>query len=280
MSTWLFWLPVLVAGLVAGGSSGLMGTYLVGGRIPLLGVCIAHAALAGAVLGALFGVPTSWLTVPALLVACLCALGLGILSPDRIRLDANILLGVAFSVSLGLAFLGIGLLSSWGRPDNEVRNLLWGSLAFCRWGDVVRIGAAAALTLLLLTVFGKELSAVMFSRGHAAAAGIHDTLVWTGFLVLAAIVLTVNFQTVGGLMIYSLMTNPAVGAFLLVRGHSRAALVSSLLGAFCGLGGFLLAACLDLPTGATTVLLSAAVVAAAFGASAWRARRSSQGLSG
>ena len=38
------------------------------------------------------------------------------------------------------------------------------------------------------------------------------------FLLLASLVLTVNFQTVGGLMIYSLLANPAVAAARLVRG--------------------------------------------------------------
>jgi len=97
----------------------------------------------------------------------------------------------------------------------------------------------------------------------AAAAGIHVTLVWTGFLVLTAAVLTVNFQTVGGLMIYSLMTNPAAAAFQLVKGCGRALALAALLGAVSGLGGFLIAAVTDLPSGAMVVLLSSALVAIA-----------------
>ena len=100
----------------------------------------------------------------------------------------------------------------------------------------------------------------MFSREHASAAGIHATGIWTGFLVLTSVVLTVNFQTVGGLMIYSLMTNPAVAAFQLVRGCGRALALSALLGALCGLGGFLVAAATDLPTGAMIVILSSLLV--------------------
>jgi len=41
-----FWAPVMVGGLVAGSSSGLLSVYIVGMRIPFLGVCVAHAALA------------------------------------------------------------------------------------------------------------------------------------------------------------------------------------------------------------------------------------------
>ncbi|NLF10039.1 MAG: metal ABC transporter permease, partial [Pirellulaceae bacterium] len=92
------------------------------------------------------------------------------------------------------------------------------------------------------------------------------------FLILTSVVLTVNFQTVGGLMIYSLLTNPAVAAFLLVKGYGRALLLSAALGLLSGLGGFLLAAATDLPTGAMIVILSSLLVGVAWVIAALRRR--------
>lgn len=263
MFDFAFWLPVMVAGLVGGASSGVLGVYIVGMRIPFLGVCISHAALAGAVFGELAGLTGSWLLLPALAAAVITALALGLGSPHRTGMDSNVLLGILFSATMGLAFLGIGLFGILGKSDNNVRNLLWGSLVFCRWSDVHwMLGIATALALFL-TAFHKEMRAILFSRLDAAAAGIHVTLVWSGFLVLTAAVLTVNFQTVGGLMIYSLMTNPAAAAFQLVKGCGRALALAAVLGAVSGLGGFLIAAATDLPSGAMVVLLSSALVAVA-----------------
>lgn len=51
----VFWAPVMAGGALAGASSGVLGTFIVGMRIPFLGVCVAHAALAGAVFGGLCG---------------------------------------------------------------------------------------------------------------------------------------------------------------------------------------------------------------------------------
>lgn len=260
-----FWLPVMLSGMLAGVSTGVMGVYVVGMRMPFLGVCVSHAALAGAVFGALCGLHGQALLMPALLAALAAALALGLLSPDRIRMDSNILLGSLFSLSMGLSFLGIGLFPRFGRSDNEVRNLLWGSLTFCRWNDVWLLVAASAAVAAFVGVFGKEMRAILFCRTQAAAAGIRTTIVWTGFLVLTSFVLTVSFQTLGGLMIYSLMTSPAVAAFQLVRGHRATIWTTAAIGMFCGLGGFLIAAIADLPTGAVTVLLCSAVVFLATG---------------
>ena len=43
----VLWAPVMAGGALAGASSGVLGTFIVGMRIPFLGVCVAHAALAG-----------------------------------------------------------------------------------------------------------------------------------------------------------------------------------------------------------------------------------------
>lgn len=257
---WLFWLPVMCAGVLSGASSGLLGVYVVGMRIPFLAVCVAHAALAGAVFGALAGLTGQMIMLPALAAAVVTALLLGLLEHRIVRIDSNVIIGVLFSLSMGLAFLGIGLFSVLGRADNEIRNLLWGSLNFCRWSDVALMGGTTVVLAAFVGLFRKELRALLFSRLHATAAGIRAGLVWTAFLVLTSAALTVNFQTVGGLMIYSLITNPAVAAFQLTRGHDRCLALAVAFGGLTSLSGFLLAALCDLPTGATIVIVSSLLV--------------------
>ena len=259
----VFWAPVMAGGALAGASSGLLGTFIVGMRIPFLGVCVAHAALAGAVFGGLCGLEGPSLLWPALGGATITALALGLANPHRAGLDDNILLSFLFSATMGLAFLGIGLYGILGKSDNDVRSLLWGSLNFCRWRDVrLMLGTTLALAAYLAIYF-KELRAIMFSRADAEAAGIRVRIVWSGFLVLTAATLTVNFQTVGGLMIYSLISNPAAAAFQIARGCRRVLLLAALFGAASGLGGFLIAAWTDLPSGAVIVLVSSALLCGA-----------------
>ncbi len=256
----IFWAPVLVGGLLAGGSCGLLSVYIVGMRIPFLGVCVAHAALAGAVFGALAGLEGQMLLLPALGSAVITAMLLGLADPRRVNMDANVVMGLLFSVTMGLAFVGFGLFSVLGKSDNDVRNLLWGSLNYCQWNDVALMLIAFGLLLIFVFAFQKEMRAILFSRVDSHATGIHATAVWTGFLILSAILITVNFQTVGGLMIYSLITNPAAAAFQLTKGNGRTIILATILGSASGLGGFLLSAITDLPSGAVIVLVSSLLV--------------------
>ncbi len=256
----VFWAPVMAGGALAGASSGVVGTFIVGLRIPFLGVCVAHAALAGAVFGGLCGWEGQQLLWPALAGAVFTALALGLTNPERAHLDDNTVLSFLFSATMGLAFLGIGLYGILGKSDHDVRSLLWGSLNFCRWRDVrLMLGTALALAVYI-ALFFKELRAILFSRADAEAAGIRATAVWTGFLILTASTLTVNFQTVGGLMIYSLISNPAAAAFQVGRGFKPVLWLSAGFGLASGLGGFLIAAATDLPSGAVIVLVSSALL--------------------
>lgn len=269
----LFWLPVMVSGFMGGASCGVLGVYIVGMRIPFLGVCVSHAALAGVVFGELMGLAGPSVFLVALSVATATALSLGLLDPALWRVDTNVIMSLLFSVTMGFAFLGIGLFSVLGRSDHAVRNLLWGSLVFCRWSEATWVLVTAVALLAFIGAFFKEMVAILFSRSDARAMGIPATAVWSGFLVLAATVLTVNFQTIGGLMIFSLITNPASAAFQLGRGARRTLWMAGAFGAASGLGGFALAAVTDLPSGAMVVLLSASFVLLAALSRRWRSAR-------
>lgn len=71
-------------------------------------------------------------------------------------------------------------------------------------------------------------------------------------------------------MIYSLLTNPAAAAFLLVRGYGRALALAAVFGVVSGLGGFLICRATDLPAGAMIVILSSVLVGLAAAVARWR----------
>lgn len=260
LSSLVFWLPALLCGFLSGTTCGTLGSFIVGMRIPFIGICVAHAALAGAVFGALLGMEGPWLMLPALALSGLTSLTLGIANPRWIKMDDNVMMSVLFSATMGLAFLGMGLFAVMGRSDGDVRSLLWGSIAFCRWSDVWIMLAVGLLLIGFILIFYRELQAIVFSRELATASGIRTGFIWGSFLVLTALVFTVSLQSVGGLMVYSLVTNPAAAAFQLTRGTARALLLSAFLGMVSGLGGFALSAWSDLPCGAVIVLLSSLIV--------------------
>lgn len=251
---------ILVAALVGGGSAGLLGVFVVGMRMPFLAVGAAHFALAGAVFGEVFGLGHRGCAFAG---AAAGAGALGLAMRGR-RLDPNVALGVLFSLSMGVAFLGIGLSQG---PRSALLGLLWGSLLFVSATQLVLIVLAAAALAAFVVVFDARLRVLLFSR-ELAGVLYREGVLFSLFLLLAAGVITVNLETVGGLMLYSLISNPAVAALRWARSYPAALALGGLFGALSALGGFVIAYWLDLPAGACIVLVSSALV----GVALWRSR--------
>lgn len=249
--------PILAAAVLGGGLAGLLGIFVVGLRMPFLAVASAHAALAGAVLGGLAGL----LPGPCGFAGAMAGAGLLILLVGGRDVDPNVALGSLFSLMLGIAFLGIGLSPG---PKSSALNLMWGSLLFVTPRQILLMGFLTAGTLAFLWIFHKELKLLLFSR-EIAALLIPANLILGALLVLEAGIITVNLETVGGLLLYSLICNPAAVALKVARRFGAALLLSGTLGAASAVGGFLAAWALDLPVGACIVLVSSLPVAAALG---------------
>ncbi|MEN6333581.1 MAG: metal ABC transporter permease [Phycisphaerales bacterium] len=254
-----FFYTVLLAGVIAGASCGLLGVYIVGLRLPFVGIFVSHTAMAGAVYSYLLGISPA---AGATSISALAAMSLAAIRPDRTRLDSNVALAILFSLMLGVTFLGIGLIQD---SRTEVLGLLWGSILFVRTENLVVIAAAAGALAAFAILFNKELKALLFSRSIASATGVHETFVYAMFLALCGVILAVNLPLIGGLMIFSLISNPAAAAYQLCRRHGAIAAVSMAFGVLSTVGGFFISYFLNLPTGACIVLVSTLLFALSAG---------------
>jgi manganese/iron transport system permease protein len=146
---------------------------------------------------------------------------------------------------------------------------MWGNLLLLRWAmsphwTPCAVGAFAAWRWL------PQLRAVLFDRRIARASGagrgLHlRVLAWSGLAV------AVNLQAVGGLMLYSLLINPAAAARQLSERFVPALLLSVALSVASAIGGLGLAIVCEWPAGASIVLVSSIIFA---GATAVKLRRS------
>jgi manganese/iron transport system permease protein len=116
---------------------------------------------------------------------------------------------------------------------------------------------------VLALVFLKELKAVLFSRAVAWSCGLPAGAILYGLVAWCGLAITVNLEAVGGLMLYSLLVNPAAAARQLTDRFSRALALTVLLAAGSAAGGLALAMGLDWPAGASIVLVSSGMFAAA-----------------
>jgi len=245
-----------LAGLFGGLACSLVGVFVVTTGLSFIGVCIVHAAFAGALLGVWLGFNP---LAGALAFSLLATAIIGPLA-DRGEINADTSIGFIFSLMIGLAFLFVGLMPG---ARTEALNLFWGSILTVGRDTLVFMGAVALVVVAVIAVFFKEIQAVLCHRDVAVAVGIPATAVFYGLLILTGATVTASLQSIGGLLIYALILNPAAAAYQLTYSLKRMFLLSAAFGVGSCWTGLVISYLLNLPTGAVIVIVSSIAFAIA-----------------
>jgi len=242
----------ILSAFLGGIACATIGVFVVLMHMPFIGVCMAHAAFAGALLGLWLGFNP---LIGALAVSLLSAAIIGPLA-DRGELSPETSVGVIFSLMLGLAFLFMGLMPG---TKSSALELLWGSILTNTRSDIIYLGIVTAAVVGLVIIFYKEIQASVFHRDMARAVGIPAALILYGVLFLTGATITVSLRSIGGLLIFSLILNPAAAAYQLTYSMKRMFLLSAGFGVLSSLTGLLLSYLFNIPSGATIVITSSVI---------------------
>ena len=96
-------------------------------------------------------------------------------------------------------------------------------------------------------------------RQVALTVGIPATLVFYGILFSTGVTVTASLQSIGGLLIYSLILNPAAAAYQLTYSLKRMLFIAVAFGVVSCWAGLAASYLLDLPSGASIVITSSIV---------------------
>ena len=242
----------ILTAFLGGIACATIGVFVVLMRMPFIGIAMAHAAFAGALLGLWLGFNP---LIGAFAFSLLSAAIIGPLA-DRGQLSPETSIGVIFSLMLGLAFLFIGLMPG---TKSTALELLWGSILTNTRGDILLLGIVAAIVVGIVFVFYKELQATIFHRDLALSVGIPATVIFYGILFLTGATITTTLRSIGGLLIFSLILNPAAAAYQLTYSMKRMFLLSATFGVLSGWIGLLFSYLFDIPSGAAIVITSSLI---------------------
>jgi len=244
-------LDTILAASLTGMTCGLMGVFITQMNLSSLGFCMSHAAFAGAALGLLFSIN------PLPLAMAFSILIAAILGPvaEKARLHANVVMGILFPLTMALGLIFLNLSPGFAMTSSAL-SLLWGSVLGISRDDIRKLILLAGVMNMLVVAFEKEFRAIMLDRKLAKASGIKTEPFYYLILFLTGVTVALSLRLVGGLLIFTLMTNPASTAYQLFYDIKKILIFSPLLGAIFSLFGILLSFCYNLPIGSSIAIVS------------------------
>ncbi len=261
---------VAIGAALLGLSAGATGTYLFLRKRALLSDAISHATLPGIGLAfiAMTALGLDGRALAGLLLGSAVSAGLGLLAvhwiATRTRLPEDAAIGAVLSVFFGLGIVILTVIQTLdtGRQAG-LEGFLLGATAGMLRSDALHIAGGGALTLALVLLLRRPMTAAAFDPGFAAAAGQNLKATDLALMALALAVTLIGLKVVGLILIVALLIiPPAAARFWTDRSGAMAALAAVLGGLSGYVGAALSASAPALPTGPLVVLTAAALFTA------------------
>lgn len=258
----------LIAAVLVGTCAPVVGTYLVQRKLALMGDGIGHVALTGVAAGWLAGsmfslVPNDVLAIPGAVIASIIGAILIEIVSARGRSSGDIALALLF---YGGIAGGVLIISVAGGTSANLMGYLFGSITTVTDADLWLTVALCIVILLVGFGLRTALFAVCHDPEFAQASGMAVRTLNTAVAVTAALTVTVSMRIVGLLLVSALMIVPVAIAQLVTTSFRRTMSVGMVVGALACITGLSITYWVDVPPGATIVVLAivAYAVVAAF----------------
>ena len=245
-----FFVRGLISATLVGGLCGLIGVYIVLRRMSYIGHGLSHAVFGGAVVS--YVLSFSFLA-GAIIWGFLSALLITLATRKR-QIGADAAIGIITTASFAL---GIALISRYKTFTRDFEAALFGDIAGVSQGDLLAIIVVTAATLVIVFVGYKLFLFATFDQDVASYYGVPTAWVDTMFSLVLAATIVVSMQVLGVTLIAAAIVIPPVVARLITNSFRNMVLLSTGIGAACGLVGIYISWFIDVSSGASVVLLSA-----------------------
>ena len=239
----------LLAAAMVGGLCSVIGVFVVLRGLAFVGAGTSHAAFAGVALGYLVGWPPLFLAI----VFGLATVWITGWVEERGRMKLDVSIGILYTATMALAILFIGLMKNY---NAEVYGYLFGSVLSVTDEELLVIGGLSVLVLGLVLLFSKELYFIAFDQEMAEASGVPARGIFFLLLTLVALTVVVSLKTVGAILVFAMILIPASTAYQLTHSLKTLTLYSMAIGVATAVGGVIISAAWDLPSGPAIVLLA------------------------
>lgn len=247
----------LIAALIVGCVTPVVGVWVVLRRLSYVGDAMAHSTLGGVAIAYLAGVSVIFGALAAgVVMASILAL---LAVHPRLKEDSTI--GIA---ETALFALGVLLISTRRDVAVDLQHFLFGSIATVTTADIIVNLILGILVLGTVAIFFTDLRMASYDPIQARLVGIRVSALRHLLMVLVAVTVVIALQTVGLLMTIAVLIVPAAAARLVTDTALKMTVVAVLFGLTSSTLGLTASYHLASSPGATIAVTSVVILAICF----------------
>ncbi len=254
---------VLLGTALLGLASGIAGTFAVLRKESLIGDGLSHAALPGVVIAFLLtGIKDIEVLIAGAALSSITAAWLITITVENSKIKFDGALATILSAFFGLGMVLLTYLQSLNNAGQAgLSKFIFGQAATILARDVYITSAAALIIIVLTALFWKELKLISFDVEYAKTLQIPVTFTLILYRSLLIMTIIIGIQSVGAILISSLLIAPAVGARQWTNKLGTMCILAGFFGMISAIGGTIWSTSVQkLPTGPAIIVILSVIV--------------------
>lgn len=254
---------VLLGTALLGLASGIAGTFAVLRKESLIGDGLSHAALPGVVIAFLLtGIKDIEVLIAGAALSSITAAWLITITVENSKIKFDGALATILSAFFGLGMVLLTYLQSLNNAGQAgLSKFIFGQAATILARDVYITSAAALIIIVLTALFWKELKLISFDVEYAKTLQIPVTFTLILYRALLIMTIIIGIQSVGAILISSLLIAPAVGARQWTNKLGTMCILAGFFGMVSAIGGTIWSTTVQkLPTGPAIIVILSVIV--------------------
>lgn len=238
----------LICGTAISFCAALIGVILVLKKYSMIGHGLGEVGFASLSLALVLGLPEMYVAIPIVIIASFIIL---VISQKKGEAgDITIAL-----VSTGALAFGVIITSLTKGFNIDVYNYMFGSILTMTTKDVIISVVLSVILIIVYMFFYNRLFMITYDEKYAKVCGINITFYQFLIAFFTALVVVIGMRMMGTLLISSLIVFPAIIARKLTHSFKGMSVMSVAISILCFLFGLILSSLLNLPTGASIVMV-------------------------
>ena len=232
----------------------MLGVFIVQRKMSFLGSGLSHSALGGIGLGLLLGIEPLFIAIPFTLIVSLLITLLN--EKTKIELDTSI--GILFSASIALGIIFIAMKNGY---SSDAYSYLFGSVLAISNIDVFISMLIVLLTVIIICIYWKDWAYITFDKELAISDGINVKRGNNIFSIILALVIVISVKLVGIVLISAFLILPPAIARLFSKTFIQMTVLAIVFGLISTILGLYISFVLDIPSGATIIIIQSIIFA-------------------
>ena len=254
---------VLLGTALLGLASGIAGTFAVLRKESLIGDGLSHAALPGVVIAFLLtGIKDIEVLIAGAALSSIAAAWLITITVENSKIKFDGALATILSAFFGLGMVLLTYVQSLNNAGQAgLSKFIFGQAATILARDVYITSAAALIIIVLTALFWKELKLISFDVEYAKTLQIPVTFTLILYRSLLIMTIIIGIQSVGAILISSLLIAPAVGARQWTNKLGTMCILAGFFGMVSAISGTIWSTSVQkLPTGPAIIVILSIIV--------------------